>query len=90
MKPSKVVEKQDHLLTAEKNKLCDTLDLHPALFDGKLGRVPNYKFEIELKPGSTPSFQQQFPIPYRYQTMFKNELQNMIDDGVMSKRTEGS
>ena len=90
VKPDEVVKDQDHLSKAEKNKLRDVLDLHPALFDGKLGCVPNYKFKIELKQGSTPSFQRQFPIPYQYQTMFKNELQSMIDDGVMSKRLEGS
>ena len=64
VKPSEVVEQQDHLSAAERNKLRETLEIHPELFDGKLGRVPNYKFKIELKEGSTPSFQRQFPIPY--------------------------
>ena len=64
VEPSNVVKAQDHLSVAEKNKLRGTLDLHPELFDGKLGCVPNYKFKIELKPNSTPSFQRQFPIPY--------------------------
>ena len=90
VKPSKVVEKLSHLSAIEKNKLQETLDLYPKLFDRKLGQVPNYKFKIELKPGSTPSFQRQFPVLYRYQTMFENELQNMINNGVMSKRAEGS
>ena len=89
VEPSDVVKAQDHLSVAEK-KLRDTLDLHPELFNEKLGCVPNYEFKIELKPDSTPSFQQQFPIPYQYQHMYKKELQNMIDDGVMSKQSEGS
>ena len=90
VEPSKVVEKQDHLSNQQKGILKETLSLYPKLFDGKIGRVFDYKFKIELKPGSTPSFQQQFPIPYKYQDMFKKALQNMIDDGVMNKRTEGS
>ena len=90
VKPSEVVEQHDHLSTVEQNKLRETLEHYPELFDGKLGRVPNFKFKIELKEDSTPSFQRQFPIPYRYQTMYKAELTHMIDDGVMSKRTQGS
>ena len=42
VKPSEVVKKQSHLSATEKNKLWKTLDLYPKLFDGKLGRVPNY------------------------------------------------
>ena len=90
VEPSEVVEKQNHLSKNEKEILSKTLGSHRKLFDGKLGKVPNYKFKIELKPNSTPSFQRQFPIPYKYQNLFKRELQNMIDDGVMSKRTQGS
>ena len=49
-KPSEVVEKQDHLSKNEKEILSKTLGSHWKLFDGKLGKVPNYKFKIELKP----------------------------------------
>ena len=87
---SKLFDKQSHLSATEKNKLQETLDLHPKLFDGKLRRVPNYKFKIILKPGGTLSFQGQLPIPYTYQTLFKKKLQNITNDGVMSKRTKGS
>ena len=66
VQPLKVVDKQSHLSATEKNKLQETLDLYPKLFDGKLGRVSDYKFKIELKPGSTQTFQRQFLIPYRY------------------------
>ena len=65
VKPSKVVDKQNHLSATEKNKLQETLDLDPKLFDEKLGQAHDYKFKIELKPGITPSFQRQFPILYR-------------------------
>ena len=57
VEPSEVVEKQDHLSKNEKEILSKTLGSHRKLFDGKLGKVPNYKFKIELKPNSTPSFQ---------------------------------
>ena len=43
VKPSEVVEKQDHLLKMEQNKVCEALDLHPELFNGKLGQVPTSK-----------------------------------------------
>ena len=55
--PEEVVNKQGHLSNQQKGILKETLSLYPKLFDGKIGRVPDYKFKIELKPDSTPSFQ---------------------------------
>ena len=65
-----------------KKILEESLSLYLKPFDGKIGKVPDYKFKIKLRPRSTPSFQQQFPIPYKYQDMFKKKLQNMINDEI--------
>ena len=92
MELSEVVAEQDHLfIQSTKRNTKRNIIAIPKTFWWKIGRVPHCKFKIELlKPGSTPSFQRQFLIPYKYQDMFKKELQNMIDNRVMSKRTEGS
>ena len=39
-----------------KKILEESLSLYLKLFDGKIGKVPDYKFKIKLRPRSTPSF----------------------------------
>lgn len=85
-----VVRQQDHLDDKQKRKLKEVLDQHTVLFDGKLGRYPHKKFKIEVQEGREPKCQQPYPIPYRHKKMFAEEIDKMIKDGILRRRTTGS
>ena len=85
-----VIEHQNHLNEEEKFKLKTVLDKHTVLFDGKLGCYPHEKFHINLLPNTKPCWQRPFPIPYRHERVYREEVDSMIDDGILRRRQTGS
>ena len=63
--------------------LESTLKKYEILFDGKLGHYPHKKFHIDLIDGAEPIFKKAYHVPFHRESIFKNELQNMVSDGVL-------
>ena len=78
-----VASKQDHMLDQQKIMLEETLKKDEILFDGKLGHYSNKKFHIDLVDGAKPVFKKVYHVPFQREYHFKNELQNMMEGGVL-------
>ena len=79
-----VVDRQEHLNEEQKKHFKRVLDKHTVLFDGELGRYPHKKFDLELMEGTELKWQRPFPIPYRNKKLFADEIQEMINDGIIN------
>ena len=61
-----------------------TLKKYEIPFDGKLGHYPDEKFHINLVDNNIiPIFKKAFHVPFQRESIFKNELQNMVADTVL-------
>ena len=79
----KVALEQDHMSDQEKIILEETHKKYTILFNGKLGHYPNKKFHIYLVDKTKPVFKKAYHVPFQRESIFKNELQNMVEDGVL-------
>ena len=59
------------------------LDKYTDVFDGKLGCYPHEKINIQLKPGAKPIQKQPYPVPYKREELFKEELKHLVREGVL-------
>ena len=73
-----------YLTHQERNELAAVLHQHAKLFSGKLGRYPHKKVHLEVDPTAKPVHARAFPVPKLHEQTFKNELQNLCFDGVLS------
>ena len=78
-----VAAAQQHLSEQQRIILETTLKKYEILFDGKLGHYPHQKFHIDLVDGAEPVFKKAYHVPFQRESLFKNELQNMVSDGVL-------
>ena len=85
-----MVDRQEHLDNEQKKQFKRVLDKHTVLFNGKLGKYPHKKFELELKEGAEPKWQRPFPIPYRHEQVFTDEIEEMINNGILQRKEGGS
>ena len=83
--PQEVVEQLHHLTPDQKQKLQQVFTKYQKVFDGKLGKHPTAKIDIQLITGAKPIYQQPYPASFQRKALFNRELQNMIADGVFTK-----
>ena len=81
--PAECTAEQDHMNDEEKQKFEKMLNKHKVLFDGKLGYYPHEKLHLQIKQGSKPVHKKPYPVPYTRQNVFKQELDNLVKDGVL-------
>ena len=69
----------------DKQKLLleQTLNKYKTLFEGKLGHYPDKKLHINLVDDAKPMFKKAYYVPFQRESLFKNELQNMVEDRVL-------
>ena len=78
-----VAAEQDHMSDRQKIIFENTLKKYEVLFDGKLGHYPHRKFHIDLVDNAKPVFKKAYHVPFQRESLFKNELQNLVNDGVL-------
>ena len=77
------VAQQDHILPKQKQLFKNTLEKHEILFDGKLGHYPHEKFHIDFVEGSKPMFKKAYHVLFQRESLFKDEIQNVVKDGIL-------
>ena len=80
---TQVIKEQSHLDSHQREQLHDTLLKHQALFDGKLKVYPHKEFSLKLKPNARPFHAKAYQVPRVHYPVFKRELQNLIEQGVL-------
>ena len=78
-----VATQHDHTSPKQKQLFENTFKKYEILFDGKLGHYPHEKFHIDLVEESKPMFKKAYHVPFQRESLFKDELQNMVKDGVL-------
>ena len=81
---AKVAEQQVHLSPLQRQELAKLLAKFPKLFTGKLGCYKRKKVHLELKDGATPFWCRPHPVPKHHQRVFKEELDRLVEIGVLS------
>ena len=83
--PEEVVRQLNHLSVQQKQRLKLVFEKYKRVFDGKLGKHPTAKIDIELVPNAKPIYQNPYPVSFKRKALFKRELDNMIADGVFTR-----
>jgi hypothetical protein len=88
--PSKIEEKlnqtarESNLTTEQVDSLRQVLIKHRGVFQEKPGRTDEYVHEIHCRD-ETPFYQRPFPIPLAYQDQVKEDINQMLEWGVIAK-----
>ena len=80
-----VCSAQDHLQTAQWQKLLALLERYADLFDGMLGKWNATQVNLELKEGAPPYHVRPYPIPKVHLDTLKMEVQRLCELGVLKK-----
>ena len=78
-----VAIEQYHLSEQQRKLLESTLQKYGKIFDGKLGIFLDEKFHTDLVDDAKPVFKKAYHIPFQRESLFKNELQNIVANGVL-------
>ena len=82
---TEVVNKCTYLSKQQQQQLHQLLSSHPTLFDGKLKLFVGPKVHLELVDNPVPSRRKPYPIPKSQLHVFKQELECLINIGVLEK-----
>ncbi|KAG7361664.1 reverse transcriptase RNA-dependent DNA polymerase [Nitzschia inconspicua] len=82
---TEAAQQQTHLPQRQRNDLADVLKHFTLLFSGKLGCYPHYKVHLELDENAKPFRCREYPVPYAHRKVFKEELERLVDIGVLSR-----
>ena len=80
-----VVKAQIHLNTEQQTELASVLTNFQQLFSGKLGCYPGYKAHLKLLPNAHPSHCRPYSVPRVHKEVFKAELEQLYDAGVLTR-----
>jgi hypothetical protein len=80
-----VAQQQRHLSDAQQSDLVCALSQYKKLFSGQFGCYPHRKVHLELKADATPSQSCPYPVPKHHETVFKEELNQLCEIGVLSR-----
>jgi len=80
-----VLDGLSHLTVDQKDSLRKVLEGCTTLFNGKLKRYKKRKMHLELKPGAEPVHCRPFPIPHIHYKTFKDEIERLESEGVLSR-----
>jgi hypothetical protein len=78
-----VTLQQKYLSDAMRSKLGQILLQYPKLFSRKLGCYPHHKVHLDLKPDAAPSCCRPYPVPRHHEQVFKRELEQLCEIGVL-------
>jgi transposase InsO family protein len=80
-----VARQQKHLSKSQQDDLAKVLHEYTLLFNGKLGHYPGYKVHLELLENAQPFHYRPYPIPTNNAAVFKEELERLVQIGVLSR-----
>ena len=83
---NEVAAQQAHLTKKEQANLEKVLAKYSTIFDGKLRCNPHKKIKLDIPLNAQPIWKKLYPIPYRQETTFKKETEEMVDDGVLRRK----
>jgi len=72
-----------HLAPEEQEDLLGLLEKLEELFEGCLGLMPGEPYSLKLKPNAEPVHARPFPIPQKHLKLMKDELNCLIELGVL-------
>jgi hypothetical protein len=81
---SQVAFSQKHLSPAQQVDLSKLLARFQRLFSGQLGKYPNTKVHLDLVTDAQPIHQRAYPVPHSQQQVFKDELDRLVQIGVLA------
>jgi hypothetical protein len=79
-----VADAQQHLSEEQRKDLHRVLDEFTTLFDGQLKVYPDSKVHLHLKPDAQPRQSRPYKVPYAHEKVFKEELDRLVQQGVLS------
>ncbi|KAG7341237.1 reverse transcriptase RNA-dependent DNA polymerase [Nitzschia inconspicua] len=82
---TEAAQQQTHLPQRQRNELTDVLKHFTMLFSGKLGCYLHYIVHLELDDNAKPFRCREYPVPYAHRKVFKEELERLVDIGVLSR-----
>lgn len=85
MDTDEVVEQQKHLSIPERLALSKMLRRKIKLFQGLRGNWKGAPIELDLVPGATPHSSKPFPIPHAYRKLVKEEVERLVEIGLLTK-----
>jgi transposase InsO family protein len=77
-------QQQRHLSQRQRGQLAETLRRYTTLFSGKLGCYPR-KVRLDYNEDATPFHCRPYPVPHAHRKVFKEELDRLVELGVLSK-----
>ncbi len=80
-----VAKQQQHLTLEQQEQLSEVLQRYSTLFSGKLGCYPGRKVHLDYDTAAPPFHHRPYPIPHAHQQVFKDELERLVELGVLSK-----
>ena len=80
-----VAEEQKHLTPQQRGGLSNLLRKFSKIFSGGLGKFIGRKMHLELIPNATPVHKRAYPVPHAHLKLFKDELDKLVQLGVLSK-----
>ena len=83
-KTSEVASQQKHLNRAQQRQLAHLLAKYTVLFNGKLGVYPHQKIHLTKASHCRPFAQRPYPIAHAHRSVFKNELDRLVEITVLS------
>jgi hypothetical protein len=82
---SEMAQKQVHLSQGQRDQLSGVLKRYSTLFSGKLGCYPGRKVHLDVDKDAKPFHSRPYPIPHVHRQVFKEELDRLVELGVLSK-----
>jgi hypothetical protein len=70
-----MVLKRAHLSVSQQDDLLELFARYALLFDGTLGKIPNVKVHLELKPNSKPYCARAYKIPHHILEVVRKEVE---------------
>lgn len=80
-----IVHECNYLTKSQKQDLNATLNKFSYLFSGKLGKYTKEKIHLEIDKNITPHASRAYPVPKNNMTVFKNELDKLVELEVFEK-----
>ena len=74
-----------HLSLTQQNELLEVLSKFPMLFNGELKKYSHFQVHLELQANAIPYSGKAYDVPYHHCEVFKNELEHLIQIGVLEK-----
>jgi hypothetical protein len=80
-----IAAQQKHLSQRQQQDLAAVLKQHTKLFSGKLGLYTGRQVHLKLEPGTKPISSRPYGVPKMHQALFKEELDRLEKEGVLSQ-----